>query len=108
MPGRTLSHAGPPSHLLSVFPKRWRLLGLFRFLHGGLFSLQLLSNLLQLLIRLGHFFKIIGGQLRRDLELMKSGQYCKHCSLGLAVETRFPLEVMFWINTFLQVLVLGC
>ena len=45
-------HTGPrwapghsPSHLFSVFPKCSKLLSLFRFLHGGLFSLQLLSNL---------------------------------------------------------------
>jgi hypothetical protein len=31
------------------------------------------TYLLHLLIRLGHFCKIIGGPLRRDLELMESG-----------------------------------
>lgn len=34
-----------PSYLLSVFPKCSKLLSLFWLLHGGLFSLQLLSNL---------------------------------------------------------------
>lgn len=34
-----------PSHLLSIFSKRSQLLSLFRLLHGGLFSLQFLSNL---------------------------------------------------------------
>lgn len=34
-----------PSHLLSIFSKCSQLLSLFRLLHGGLFSLQFLSNL---------------------------------------------------------------